>query len=143
MVLGEALASVLHETADGESSILREIGGIIHDNLNDTENLDKKLVGSLGTAASKVFESTGGATKNTGRRIGNIFHGILDGISGTIKSAVILFILFSGYISTDILLLERAINLQINAHKSKLILQQTTHYSMKTQTHQLCHVIML
>ena len=76
MILGEALASVLHETADGESSIIREIGGIIHDTLNDTGNLDKKLVGSLGTPASKVFESTDGATKNTGRRIGNIFHGI-------------------------------------------------------------------
>ena len=93
MVLGEALGSVLHETADGGSSIIRAIGGTIHNTLTDAGNLDKKLLGSLGTAASKVFESTDGATKNTGRRIGNIFHGILDSISGTIKSAVLLFII--------------------------------------------------
>ena len=47
-------------------SIIREIGGAIHETLNDVGNFDENLVRNLRSAASKVNYSTGGATKNAG-----------------------------------------------------------------------------
>ena len=65
----------------GGSSIIKTIGGAIHDTLNGVGDLDEKVVGSLGEAASKVIESTGHAVKDSTTGIGNIFHGILASLS--------------------------------------------------------------
>ena len=53
----------------------------------------QKVVGSLGEAASKVIESTGHAVQDSTTGIGNMFHGILGGIGGTIQWCLILAII--------------------------------------------------
>ena len=45
----------------------------------------QKVVGSLGEATFKVIESTGHAVKDSTTGTGNMFHGILGGIRGTIQ----------------------------------------------------------
>ena len=61
------------------------MGEAIHDTLNGLEDLDEKVVRSLGEAASKVIQSTGHAVKGSNMGIDNMFHGILGGIGGTIQ----------------------------------------------------------
>ena len=46
----------MESVAQGDSSIIKAIGGAIHDTLNVVGDLDEKVVGSLGKAASKVIE---------------------------------------------------------------------------------------
>ena len=50
-------------------------------------------MGNLGEAASKVIESTGHAVKDSTMGIGNMFHGILGGIGGTMQLCLILAII--------------------------------------------------
>ena len=67
--------------------------------------MDEKLVGSLGEAASKVIESRGHAVKDSTMGVGNMFHGILGGIGGTIQWCIILqIILVVVYINCSALL---------------------------------------
>ena len=67
--------------------------------------MDEKLVGSLGEAASKVIESRGHAVKDSTMGVGNMFHGILGGIGGTIQWCIILqIILVLVYIDCSALL---------------------------------------
>ena len=49
----------------GGSSIIKTIGGAIHDTLNGVGDLDEKVVGSLEEAASKVIKSTEHAVKDS------------------------------------------------------------------------------
>ena len=88
----------MESVAQGGSSIIKAIGGAIHDTLNVVGDLDEKVVGSLGKAASKVIESTGLEVKDSTMGIGNMFYDILDGIGGTIQwcliLAIILFLLY-------------------------------------------------
>ena len=56
----KALGFVLH---DGESSIIRAIGGVTHDTINGAVDHDENLVRNLRSTASKVIDSTGGARK--------------------------------------------------------------------------------
>ena len=88
----------MESVAQGGSSIIKAIGGAIHDTLNVVGDLDEKVVGILGKAASKVIESTGLAVKGSTMGTGNMFHDILDGIGGTIQwcliLAIILFLLY-------------------------------------------------
>ena len=76
---GRALDATLQSAAQGGSSIIKTIGGAIHDTLNDVGDLDEKVMGSLREAASKVIQSTGHAVKDSATVIGNIFHSILGG----------------------------------------------------------------
>ena len=91
--IGRTLGATLQSAAQGGSSIIKAIGGAIHDTLNDVGDLDEKVVGSLGEATSKVIESTGHAVKDSTTGIGNMFHGILDGTGGTIQWCLILVII--------------------------------------------------
>ena len=75
--IGRALGATWQSVPQGGSSIIKTIGGAIHDTLNCVGDLDEKVVGSLREAASKVIESTGHAVKDSTTGIGNIFHGIL------------------------------------------------------------------
>ena len=75
--IGKALLATLKSVAQGGSSIINAIGGAIHDTLNGVRDLDEKVVGSLGEAASKVIKSAGHAVKDSTTGIGNVFHGIL------------------------------------------------------------------
>ena len=93
MGIGRALGSAIQTASSGGSTIIGAIGGGIRDVLDGVGDLDEKVVGSLGDAASKVITSTGGAIKDTGSGIGNIFHGVFGGIGGTIKWAIVLFLL--------------------------------------------------
>ena len=79
--------------AQGGSSIIKAIGGAIHDTLNGAGDLDEKVVGSVREAASKVIESTGHTVKDSTTGIGNMYHGVLDGIEGTIQWCLILAII--------------------------------------------------
>ena len=83
MLLGisRALGATWQSVPQDGSSIIKTIGGAIHDTLNGVGDLDEKVVGSLGEAASKVIESTGHAVKDSTTGIGNIFHGILASLS--------------------------------------------------------------
>ena len=90
---GRALFATLESVAQGGSSVIKAIGGAIHDTLNGVGDLDGKAVGSLEEAASKVIESTGHAVKDSTTGIGNKFHGILGGIGGTIQWSLILAII--------------------------------------------------
>ena len=87
---GRVLGATLQSAAQGGSSIIKAIGGAICDTLND---LDEKVVASLGEAASKVIQSTGHAVKDFTTGTSNIFHGILGGIGSTIQCCLILAIL--------------------------------------------------
>ena len=78
--------------AQGGSSIIKAIGAI-HDTLNGAGDLDEKVVGSVREAASKVIESTGHTVKDSTTGIGNMYHGVLDGIEGTIQWCLILAII--------------------------------------------------
>ena len=62
---GRALVSTLESVAQKGSVIIKAIGGAIHHTLNGVEDLDEKVVGSLGEAASKVIQSTGHAVMNS------------------------------------------------------------------------------
>ena len=95
MGIGRALGSAIQAASSGSSQIIGAIGGGIRDVLGGIGDLDEKVVGSLGDAASKVITSTGGAIKDTGSGIGNVFEGVFGGISGSIKWAIILFLLGS------------------------------------------------
>ena len=57
--ISEALGTTLESEAPGGSSIIKAIGEAIHDTLNGLEDLDEKVLGSLGEAASKVIEAKG------------------------------------------------------------------------------------
>ena len=57
--ISEALGATLESEAPGGSSIIKAIGEAIHDTLNGLEDLDDKVLGSLGEAASKVIEAKG------------------------------------------------------------------------------------
>ena len=83
--IGKALAITLESVAQEGYSIINAIGGASHYTLNGVGNLKKKVVGSLGDAASKVIESTEHTVKDSSKGIGNMFHGILGGIGGTIQ----------------------------------------------------------
>ena len=85
-----ALGATLESVAQGGSSISKTIGGAIHDTLNDVGDLDEKVVGSLREAASKMIESPGHAVKDSTTGIGNMFHGVLGGIGGTMQWCLIL-----------------------------------------------------
>ena len=74
--IGRALDVTLESLVQGSSSIIKAIGGAIHDTLNGAGDLDEKVVGSLGEAASKAIESTGHAVKDSTMGIGGMFHGI-------------------------------------------------------------------
>ena len=91
--IGRALGATLQSAAQGSSSIIKTIGGAIHDTLNGVGDLDEKVVGTLGGAASKVIESTAHAVKDSTTGIDNMFHGILGGIGGTIQWCLILIII--------------------------------------------------
>ena len=80
--IGKALGATLKSVAQGNSSIIKAIE-VIHDTLNDVEDLDEKVVASLEEAASNMIESTGHAFKNSTTVIGNMFYGILGGIDDT------------------------------------------------------------
>ena len=88
--IGRALGATLEPVAQGGSSISKTIGRAIHDTLNGVRDLDEKVVGSLGEAASKMIESTGHAVKDSTTGIGNMFQGILSGIGGTMQWGLIL-----------------------------------------------------
>ena len=90
-----ALGATLQSAAQGGNTIIKAIGGAIHDTLNGEGDLDEKVVGSLGEAASKVIQSTGHAVKDSTTGIDNMFHGILGGIGGTIQWCLILVILLA------------------------------------------------
>ena len=90
--IGKALGKAISETAKGTSSIIRAVGGAIHDVFEGVGDLDEKVVKSLGHAASEVITATGGAVKDATTGFGNFFHGIIGGIGGTIKWGVILLI---------------------------------------------------
>ena len=55
--IGRALGATLESVAQDGSSIIKAIGGDIHDAFNDVGDLDEKVVGSLREATSKVIES--------------------------------------------------------------------------------------
>ena len=55
--ISKALGATL--VALGGSCIIKAIGEAIHDTLNGLEDLDDKVLGSLGEAASKVIEAKG------------------------------------------------------------------------------------
>ena len=86
--IGKALGATLKSVAQGNSSIIKAIE-VIHDTLNDVEDLDEKVVGSLEEAASNMIESTGHAFKNSTTVIGNMFYGILGGIDDTTQWCLI------------------------------------------------------
>ena len=67
--IGRVLGATLESVAHGSSSIT----------LNGVGDLDEKVMGSLGDAASKVIESTGHAVKDSTTGISNMFHGVLGG----------------------------------------------------------------
>ena len=83
--IGRALSATLQSAVQGDSFIIKAIGGAIHNTLNGVGDLDEKVVESLGEAASKVIQSTGHAGKDSTMGIGNMFHGILGRIGGTIQ----------------------------------------------------------
>ena len=83
--IGKALGATLVSVAQGGRSIMKAIGGAIHDTLNTVGDLDEKVLGSLGESASKVIESTRYTVKDSTTGIGNMFYGILGGIGGTIQ----------------------------------------------------------
>ena len=66
--IGKALGATLQSVTQGGSSIIKAIGGAIHDTLNGVGDLDGKVVGNLGEAASKMIESTGLAVKEASPR---------------------------------------------------------------------------
>ena len=102
--IGRALGVTLESVAQRGSPIIKAIGGANHDTLNGVD-LDEKVVGSLAEAASKVIESTGHEVKDSTKGIGNMFHGILGGIGGTIQWCLILaIILVLFYINCSTLL---------------------------------------
>lgn len=78
--IGRVLGATLESVAHGSSSIT----------LNGVGDLDEKVMGSLGDAASKVIESTGHAVNDSTTGISNMFHGVLGGIEGTIQWCLIL-----------------------------------------------------
>ena len=82
--IGRAFGATLKSVAQGDHSITKATGDAVHDRFNGVRDLDEKVVGSLGKAASKVIESTGHAVKYSTTGVGNRFH-ILGGIGGTIK----------------------------------------------------------
>ena len=55
--ISKALGATL--VALGGICIIKAIGEAIHDTLNGPEDLDEKVLGSLGEAASKVIEAKG------------------------------------------------------------------------------------
>ena len=79
-----ARGATLESEAQGGISIIKTIGGAIHDTLNSVGDLDEKVMGSLREAASKVIESTVHAVKDYTTGIGKMFHSILGGIRGII-----------------------------------------------------------
>ena len=91
--IGRPLGATLQSAAQGGSSIIKSIGGVIHYTLNGVGDLDEKVVGSPGEAASKAIQSTGHAVKDSTTGIGNMFHGILGRIGGTIRWCLIVVIL--------------------------------------------------
>ena len=91
--IGRALGATLQSAAQGGSSIIKAIGGAIHDTLNGAGDLDEKVVESLVETASKVTQSAGHAVKDSTTGIGNMFHGILGEIGATIQWCLILVIL--------------------------------------------------
>lgn len=63
----KSFGSVLHETADGGTSIISAIGGARHDTLNGAIDLDEELLGSLRRrTCSKFSNSTRGAITGIG-----------------------------------------------------------------------------
>ena len=61
--------------------------------INSVGDLNEKVLGSLGEAASKVIESTGHTVKDSTTGISNMFHGIVGGIGDTIRWCHILTII--------------------------------------------------
>ena len=54
--IGKALGATLESVAQGGSPIIKAIGGAIYDTLNGVGELDEKVLGNVGEAASKVIE---------------------------------------------------------------------------------------
>ena len=88
--IGSALGATLESVAQRGSSVIKIIGGAIHNTINGVGDLDEKVVESLSEAVFKVIESTGHAVKDSATGIINIFHGILGGIGSTIQWCLIL-----------------------------------------------------
>ena len=88
--IGRALGATLESVAQRGSSVIKIIGGAIHNTINGVGDLDEKVVESLAEAVYKVIESTGHAVKDSATGISNIFHGILGGIGSTIQWCLIL-----------------------------------------------------
>ena len=63
--IGRAVGATLQSAAQGSSSIIKAIGGAIHDTLNGVGDRDEKVMGSFGEVASKVIGSTGHAVKDS------------------------------------------------------------------------------
>ena len=57
--MSKALGATLESVASGGSCIIKAIEEAIHDTLNGLEDLDEKVLGSLGEASSKVIEAKG------------------------------------------------------------------------------------
>ena len=54
--IGRALGATLVSVAQEGISIIKAIGGVIHDTLNGVGELEEMVVGNLGKAASKLIE---------------------------------------------------------------------------------------
>ena len=54
--IGRALGATLVSVAQEGSSIIKAIGGVIHDTLNGVGEVEEMVVGNLGKAASKLIE---------------------------------------------------------------------------------------
>ena len=63
--IGWALGATLKCVTQGDSSIIKAIGGAIHDTLNGVDDLDEKVVGNLGEVAPKLIELAGHAVKGS------------------------------------------------------------------------------
>ena len=103
--ISRALGRTLESVAQGGSSIIKAIGGAIHDTLNGVVNLNEKVVGSQEEVSSKLIESTGHTIKDSTTGTDNMFCGILGGIGGTMQWCLILgIILVMLYINRSTLL---------------------------------------
>ena len=98
------MGSTTEGVAKGGSSLIWAVRGTIHSVLSGADDLDQKIVESIGDASSKIITSTGGAICNTLSGFCQFFHGFLGGIGGTITwicilifKTVIVFIVYQLY----------------------------------------------
>lgn len=85
LVKGKVLGSNIAATAEGTRSLIWTLTGAKRDVPDEAGGSDDKTVDSLGDCASKIITSNVGATKDIGSDIGNVFHGFLEGIRGSVK----------------------------------------------------------